>query len=92
MYAEPIGYWKNNYNVFDFTVLVFTVIQSILTALNFGQMGLTVLKVIRGTVIATFIIFDFNLNIYSFEITANTSIHFIQPWFASLGNSTNSHL
>ena len=48
VYAEPLGYWKNYYNLFDFTVLVISVLQSILTALNFGQTGLTILKVVRG--------------------------------------------
>ena len=48
VYAEPLGYWKNYYNLFDFTVLVISVLQSILTALNFGQTGLTVLRVVRG--------------------------------------------
>ena len=48
IYAEPLGYWKNYYNLFDFAVLVISVLQSILTALNFGQTGLTVLRVVRG--------------------------------------------
>ena len=48
VYAEPLGYWKNYYNLFDFTVLIISILQSILTALNFGQTGLTVLKVVRG--------------------------------------------
>ena len=51
MYAEPLGYWQNYYNLFDFTVLIISVLQSILTALNFGQTGLTVLKVVRGIAI-----------------------------------------
>ena len=51
MYAEPLGYWKNYYNLFDFGVLIISVLQSILTALNFGQTGLTVLKVVRGAFI-----------------------------------------
>ena len=50
VYAEPLGYWKNYYNLFDFIVLVISVLQSILTALNFGQTGLTVLKVVRGKI------------------------------------------
>ncbi len=48
VYAEPIGYWKNNYNVFDFTVLIFTVAQFILIALDLGPAGITVLRVVRG--------------------------------------------
>ena len=48
IYAEPLGYWKNYYNLFDFSVLMISSVQSILTALNFGQTGLMVLKVIRG--------------------------------------------
>ena len=48
IYAEPLAYWKNYYNLFDFSVLVISSVQSILAALNFGQTGLTVLKVIRG--------------------------------------------
>lgn len=50
-YAEPIGYWKNYYNLFDFAVLVVSVLQMVLTALNLGQKGLTALRVIRGTYI-----------------------------------------
>ena len=48
LYAEPVGYWKNNYNLFDFTVLVISLVESLLTALNFGQTGLTILRVVRG--------------------------------------------
>lgn len=48
LYAEPAGYWKNYYNLFDFTVLVISLVESLLTALNFGQTGLTVLQVVRG--------------------------------------------
>ncbi len=48
LYAEPLGYWRNYYNLFDFTILVISVVYEILQALEFGQSGLTVLKVIRG--------------------------------------------
>ena len=48
LYAEPVGYWKNYYNVFDFTVLVISSVEGLLTALNFGQTGLTILRVVRG--------------------------------------------
>lgn len=48
LYAEPLGYWKSYYNLFDFTVLVISFLQSTLTALNFGQTGLTALRVVRG--------------------------------------------
>ena len=50
VYAEPVKYWKNYYNLFDFSVLVISLVQSMLVALNFGQTGFTVLKVIRGDV------------------------------------------
>ena len=54
VYVEPIGYWKNNYNVFDFTILIFTVLQFILVALDLGPTGVTVLRVVRGICLVSF--------------------------------------
>ncbi len=48
VYAEPLGYWQNYYNLFDFMVLVISLVQSILTALEMGQTGLTVIGVVKG--------------------------------------------
>ena len=74
VYAEPLGYWKNYYNLFDFTVLVISVLQSILTALNFGQTGLTVLRVVRGLA-------------YTIKLIINPAAHAQQgysSWFVCL--------
>lgn len=48
VYAEPVGYWKNKYNIFDFVILVISVCQTILSAHDFGPTGLTVLKFAKG--------------------------------------------
>ena len=48
LYAERVMYWRNYYNLFDFAILMISVLYEILMALEFGSTGLTVLKVIRG--------------------------------------------
>ena len=48
VYAGPISYWKNYYNLFDFTILVVSLVQTILSVLEIGHTGIVLLKVIRG--------------------------------------------
>ncbi len=48
VYAEPLGYWKNYYNLFDFMVLMISLVQYVLTALEVGQTQLTVIRVVKG--------------------------------------------
>ena len=48
VYAEPIGYWRNYYNLFDFAVLFVSVAQNILTTVSFEETQLSVLRVVRG--------------------------------------------
>ena len=49
IYAEPLGYWKNYYNLFDFGVLIMSLVQSVvLPALQLDQGTLTALRVVRG--------------------------------------------
>ena len=48
VYAEPAGYWRNYYNLFDFTVLFVSVVQEILTSVRFAETELTVFRVVRG--------------------------------------------
>jgi hypothetical protein len=45
--AQPRGYWKNNYDVFDFLVLVISYFQLGIDALGL-QVNFTYLRVIRG--------------------------------------------
>ncbi len=67
MYAEPIGYWKSYYNVFDMGVLVFSVSHLIVTALNLDQEGYIAVKVIRGnhTLLVTYCLRSFMLALFS---------------------------
>ena len=48
LYSEPAGYWKNSYNVFDFSILAISFIQIILDELNVGDKILTPLRLLRG--------------------------------------------
>ena len=48
MYADPIGYWRNYYNLFDFFVLCVSAVQTILANIQVTQSSATILKVIRG--------------------------------------------
>lgn len=50
LYTEPLGYWKSYFNVFDFVIFVFAVMNSLLLLLNLGQTGLILLQVVKGTV------------------------------------------
>ncbi|XP_074649066.1 cation channel sperm-associated protein 3-like [Tubulanus polymorphus] len=46
LYAEPIGYWKSSFDLFDFVVLVLSYIQVILD--SSGTSGLEGLRVLRA--------------------------------------------
>lgn len=48
VYAEPLGYWKSYYNLFDFFILLVSVVQAILSALQIGHSTGVVLRVVRG--------------------------------------------
>ena len=48
VYAEPLGYWRNYYNLFDFFILLISVVQTILSALQIGHTGVVLLRVVRG--------------------------------------------
>lgn len=49
VYAEPLDYWKNWYNLFDFFILLVSVLQAILSALQIGHTnGVLLLRVVRG--------------------------------------------
>ena len=50
LYAEPINYWKNPYNLFDLFVLVLLVVQVTLDAVTHTDSGFSALKVLRGMV------------------------------------------
>ena len=50
LYAEPRGYWKNSYNVFDFSILAISFVQIILDELNVGDKVLTPLRLLRGKI------------------------------------------
>ena len=47
-YAEPVGYWKNPYNLFDLFVLVLLFVQVALDAASETDTGFSALKVLRG--------------------------------------------
>ena len=48
LYAEPRGYWKSSYNIFDFTILALSYFQVIMDELNVGDKVLTPLRLLRG--------------------------------------------
>jgi hypothetical protein len=48
LYAEPVGYWKNPYNLFDLFVLVLLFVQVALDAAFETDTGFSALKVLRG--------------------------------------------
>lgn len=48
MYAQPLGYWKNYYNLFDFAVLVVSVMHEILMGVELGGSGVTFLRMAAG--------------------------------------------
>ncbi|XP_062500581.1 cation channel sperm-associated protein 3-like [Corticium candelabrum] len=48
LYAEPINYWKNPYNLFDLFVLVLLVVQVTLDAVTHTDSGFSALKVLRA--------------------------------------------
>ena len=48
MYAQPVGYWRNYYNVFDFAVLVVSVVHEILLGIELGGSGVTFLRMAAG--------------------------------------------
>ena len=49
VYAEPLDYWRNWYNLFDFFILLVSVLQAILSALEIGHTtGVVLLRVVRG--------------------------------------------
>ena len=50
MYAQPVGYWRNYYNVFDFAVLVVSVVHEILLGIELGGSGVTFLRMAAGKV------------------------------------------
>ena len=47
IYAEPKNYWKSSYNIFDFLILVVSLVQAILLKLG-GESGLQVLRILRA--------------------------------------------
>ncbi|XP_068684842.1 cation channel sperm-associated protein 3-like [Montipora foliosa] len=47
LYAEPRGYWKSSYNIFDFTILALSYFQVIMDELNVGDKVLTPLRLLR---------------------------------------------
>lgn len=51
VYADPLGYWKHFYNLFDLALLVALVVHSILYQLELGYKGIVALKAIRGKAI-----------------------------------------
>ena len=48
LYAEPLGYWKSYYNIFDFIIFIIAIIDSIFLYLNLGQNELALLQVVKG--------------------------------------------
>lgn len=48
VYAQPLGYWKNNYNLFDFAVLVVSLVHEILLGVELGGNGVTFLRMAAG--------------------------------------------
>ena len=53
LYAEPRGYWKSSYNIFDFTILAISYVQLIMDELNVGDKVLTPLRLLRGILFVT---------------------------------------
>lgn len=49
LYAEPSGYWKSSYNIFDFTILAISFVQLIMDEMNVGDNVLAPLRLLRGT-------------------------------------------
>lgn len=52
LYAEPSGYWKSSYNIFDFTILLTSYVQVIMNELNVGDNLLTPLRLLRGMLVS----------------------------------------
>lgn len=48
LYAEPRGYWKSSYNIFDFSILALSYVEVIMDELNVGDKILTPLRLLRG--------------------------------------------
>lgn len=48
VYAQPVDYWKNYYNLFDFAVLVVSVMHEILLGVELGGNGVTFLRMAAG--------------------------------------------
>ena len=48
LYAEPKGYWKSSYNIFDFSILALSYVQVIMDELKVGDKILTPLRLLRG--------------------------------------------
>uniref|UniRef100_A0A1X7UK09 Ion transport domain-containing protein n=2 Tax=Amphimedon queenslandica TaxID=400682 RepID=A0A1X7UK09_AMPQE len=50
LYAEPLGYWKSYYNIFDFIIFIIAIIDSIFLYLNLGQNELALLQVVKALI------------------------------------------
>lgn len=48
VYAQPVEYWKNYYNLFDFAILVVSVMHEILLGVELGGSGVTFLRMAAG--------------------------------------------
>lgn len=48
LYAEPKGYWKSSYNIFDVTILAISYVQLIMDEMNVGDNVLAPLRLLRG--------------------------------------------
>ena len=48
VYAQPVDYWKNYYNMFDFAILVVSFIHEILLGVELGGTGVTFLRMAAG--------------------------------------------
>lgn len=105
VYAQPVEYWKNYYNLFDFAILVVSLIHEILQGVDLGGSGVTFLRMAGGKSFSSIYQREKNsiytypkLNItfiFSSCSTASyedTSIHILPEGTTSPGHSSHSNI
>ena len=68
IYAEPKGYWKSSYNIFDFTVLALSYVQVLLDnlrVLEVDEGSLKILRLLRGCIRHISFITALNCGLYT---------------------------
>ena len=77
LYAEPKGYWKSSYNIFDVTILGISYVQLIMDEMNVGDNVLAPLRLLRGECYCVPTIFELC-------VLLGTGLHAQHRWVVSI--------